>query len=62
MSGNLRSSSTVLLLGQAFQVEGRAIGMDQVIFVAHGAGDLDRQLVVQAVDQVADVVFDIAQM
>ena len=33
-----------------------------VVFVPQGAGDLLRQLVVQAVDQVADVVLDVAHV
>ena len=33
-----------------------------VVFVAQGAGDLLRQLVVEAVDQVADVVLDVADV
>ena len=53
-----------LLLGQRLQVERRTAPrrMVQLVLVAQGAGDLLRQLVVQAVDQVADVVLDVADV
>ena len=57
------SSSIVFLLGQRLEVEAtRASAVGAILLVAQGAGDLLRQLVVQAVDQVADVVLDVADV
>ena len=51
-----------LLLGHAFQVDGRAVGLSLVVLVPQGPADLDGQLVVEPVDQIADVVFHIAHV
>ena len=48
-----------LLLGQGLEVRHR---LRIVAFVPQGPGDLLGQLVVQPVDQVADVIFDVADM
>jgi len=48
-----------LLLRERFEVDGPLLA---AVFVAAGAEDLLGQLVVQAVDEIADVVFDVAQV
>ena len=52
-----------LLLGQGLEIHGHArLGLDAILLVAQGAGDLLGQLVVQAIDQVADVILNIADV
>ena len=49
------------LLSKSFEVHGlRTAAM--LVFVAEGASDLRRQLVMQSIDQIADVVLDVSQM
>ena len=62
-SGSRRSSSTVFCWASASRSIGaRLVGGSAIVLVPQGAGDLLRQLVVQAVDQVADVVLDVADV
>ncbi len=62
-SGSRLSSSTVFCWANASKSIGSArLGRRAILLVPQGAGDLLRQLVVQAVDQVADVVLDVADV
>ena len=58
-----RSSSTAFCWASASRSSRAAVCADgAVVFVAQGPADLLDQLVVQAVDEVADVVLDVADV